>query len=33
MRDWDAELQDILTEPFFDDVKPLLSRKNGLKVL
>ena len=23
MRDWDAELQDILTEPFFDDVKPI----------
>ncbi len=22
MRDWDAELQDILSEPFFDDVKP-----------
>lgn len=23
MRDWDAELQDILSEPFFDDVKPV----------
>ncbi len=23
MRDWDAELKDILTEPFFDDVKPI----------
>lgn len=26
MRDWDAELQDILSEPFFDDVKPVRSR-------
>ena len=23
MRDWDAELHDILSEPFFDDVKPI----------
>lgn len=23
MRDWDAELHDILSEPFFDDVKPV----------
>ena len=23
MRDWDAELQDILSDPFFDDVKPV----------
>lgn len=26
MRDWDAELQDILSEPFFDDVRPTRSR-------
>lgn len=26
MRDWDAELQDILSEPFFDDVRPVRSR-------
>lgn len=26
MRDWDAELQDILSDHFFDDVKPVRSR-------
>lgn len=26
MRDWDAELQEILSESFFDDVKPIKHR-------
>ena len=29
MRDWDAELQDILSDHFFDDVKPVRSRTSS----
>lgn len=29
MRDWDAELAEILTEPFFNDVKPVRSHSNS----